>query len=288
MDVALITFSGLPDLTADDRLLLAELEARGLKVAPLVWDDPGVDWSEPTVCVIRETWDYHLRLDQFLAWIDKVEHQTLLLNTPDLVHWNAHKGYLRGLESRGIPIVPTVWLAAGAHADFRTLMSLAGWQKVVIKPTVSASAFETLLFSTQEDDQAQAHIDRLLTTRDLMIQPFLRSVQAYGERSVIFIDGEYTHAARRAEPFMGDGVERESRPAEATQEELYFASRVLRILPETPLYARIDVAPDDEGNLRLMELELIEPSLFFHFSQLAIKRMAGGIERRLQTLTGRY
>jgi hypothetical protein len=287
MDIALITFSELPDLAADDRLLLVELEARGLTVAPLVWDDPGVDWSGPTVCVIRETWDYHLRLHAFLAWVDRVEHQTILLNSPQFVRWNAHKGYLRDLESLGIPIVPTVWLEAGAHADFRTLMSQTGWERAVIKPTVSASAFETRLFSAQEDDQAQAHIDRLLVARDLMLQPFLRSVQAYGERSVIFIDGEHTHAARRAEPFMGDGIERESRPAEATQEEIDFASRVLRVLPETPLYARVDVAPDDEGHLRLMELELIEPSLFFQFSPLAVERMAGGIERRLRAHTGR-
>jgi hypothetical protein len=287
MDIALITFSEVPDLTADDQFLLVELEARGLTVAPLVWDDPGVDWSQPTVCVIRETWDYHLRLHEFLAWVDRVEYQTILLNSPQLVRWNAHKGYLRDLESRGIPIVPTVWLQAGAHADFRTLMSQTGWQQAVIKPTVSASAFETRLFSTDEDDEAQAHIDRLLAARDLMLQPFLRSVQAYGERSVIFINGEYTHAARRPEPFVSDGVKRESRPAEATREEIDFSSRVLRGLPETPLYARVDVAPDDEGNLRLMELELIEPSLFFHFSPLAVERMAGGIERRLRDHTGR-
>ena len=107
MDIALITYAELPDLTEDDRLLQRELEARGLSVAPMVWDDPDVDWAKPTLCVLRETWDYHLRLDEFLAWIDHIESRTTLLNSPSLVRWNAHKGYLRDLEAQGIPIVPT-------------------------------------------------------------------------------------------------------------------------------------------------------------------------------------
>jgi hypothetical protein len=141
-----------------------------------------------------------------------------------------------------------------------------------------------MLFSAGNPDEAQAHIERLLRTRDLMAQPFLRSVQAYGERSLIFIDGERSHSARRPEPFMGDGIPYESRPAESTPDEIVFASTVMRALPETPLYARVDIAPDDEGSLKLMELELIEPSLFFKFAPHAVERMADTINHHLQSL----
>ena len=103
-------------------------------------------------------------------------------------------------------------MEAGTRVDFRSLIAETGWEQVVIKPTVSASSFETMLFSAANPDEAQARIDRLLPTRDLMAQPFLRSVQAYGERSLMFIDGEYTHSARRPEPFMGDAGSHESQP----------------------------------------------------------------------------
>jgi hypothetical protein len=235
--------------------------------------------------VLRETWDYHHRLDEFMGWIEQVEKRTTLLNSPGLVRWNAHKTYLRDLEANGVPIVPTIWLEAGTQANFRAEVLARGWQRqqVVIKPTVSASAFETLLFSEEDAARAQEHIGRLLPSRDLMLQPFLPSVQAYGERSLMFIDGTYTHAVRRPEPFMGDDIPYESRPAQATADEIAFASSVLDALPETPLYARVDIAPDAE-QLRLMELELIEPSLFFKFSPRAVTLMADGIERRFRAL----
>ncbi len=281
MDVAFVTCAALPDLVEDDLLLLRELQARGVAVAPLVWDDPMVDWSKPSLCLIRETWDYHLRLDEYLAWLSRAEEQSRVLNAPELVRWNSQKCYLRDLERRGIDTVPTQWLKAGTQVNIGALISERDWDRFVIKPSVSASSFETALFPANEIEKAEAHIERLLPTRELMVQPFMRSVHDYGERSLIFIDGAYTHAVRRPEPFMGDEMEHASRPAQAMPEEIDFAVGVLDVLIEIPLYARIDIAPDDQGRLRLMELELIEPSLFFQFSPEAVKLMADDIERRL-------
>jgi hypothetical protein len=281
MSLALVTCSDTPNLVPDDLTLLDELTARGLTAAPIIWDDPTVDWSQFDIAILRETWDYHLRLDEFLSWVDHTSNVTLLLNSPSLVRWNAHKGYLRDLEQRGIPIIPTIWLQAGSTADFTILLEQTGWQKVVIKPTVSASAFETRLFTPNDHKQAQAHLDRLLPARDLMMQAFLTSVQTYGERSLMFIGGEYTHAVRRQEPFRDDSLPNPTLPAEATPEEITFANSVMQVLPEPPLYARVDIAHDNDNHLCLMELELIEPSLFFQFSPDAAKKMADAIERHL-------
>ncbi|MEO5951496.1 MAG: hypothetical protein ABIQ44_03420, partial [Chloroflexia bacterium] len=231
--------------------------------------------------ILRETWDYHLRLDEFLAWVERVSTVTRLLNPPSIVRWNAHKGYLRDLEQRGIPIIPTIWLAAGTRANFAALMQGADWQKAVIKPTVSASAFETRLFTPADGEQAQAHLDRLLPTRDLMMQEFLSSVLGYGERSLMFIEGQFTHSVRRSEPFRDDDLPNPTLHADATEEEIAFARSVLATLPETPLYARVDIALDNSDRLCLMELELIEPSLFFELSPEAAGVMAGAIERGL-------
>jgi hypothetical protein len=281
MSIALVTCSDTPNLVPDDLILLDELTARGLTAAPIIWDDPTVDWSQFDMAVLRETWDYHLRLEEFLAWVDHTSNVTLLLNPPSLVRWNAHKGYLHDLEQRGIPIIPTIWLQAGSTPDITTLIEQTGWQKVVIKPTVSASAFETRLFTLDDHKQAQAHLDRLLPARDLMMQAFLTSVQTYGERSLMFIEGEYTHAVRRQEPFRDDDIPNPTLPAEATPKEITFANSVMQGLPEPPLYARVDIAHDNDNHLCLMELELIEPSLFFQFSPHAAKHMADAIERHL-------
>ncbi len=94
MNIALATYSGTPDLVPDDRILLDELNARGLTAAPAIWDDPAVDWAQYDLVLLRETWDYHLRLNEFLAWVDHTSTVTRLLNPPSLVHWNAHKAYL--------------------------------------------------------------------------------------------------------------------------------------------------------------------------------------------------
>lgn len=281
MDVALVTYCNLPELTGEDRLLLAELESRGLRVAPTVWDDPTVDWASFSLCVLRETWDYHVRIAEFLAWVNMMEREATLLNSPGLVRWNSHKGYMADLEKQGVPIAPTIWLETGTEADFNARMLQRGWDRAVIKPTVSASSFETHLYSA-DDPRAQEHLTRLLAERDVIMQEFLVQVQSYGERSLIFIDGQYTHAVRRPEPFMDDGIEHVSSPVVATWEEKAFARQVLQILPEEPLYARVDIAPGNAGSIVLMELELIEPSLFFEFSPGAVQCMADAIEQRLR------
>ena len=194
-DVALVTSSEFPKLSQDDQLLLTALVERGLNAVPAVWDDPGVDWSSFAMCVLRSTRDYHHRLQEFLSWVEHVATVTSLWNPLEVVRWNTHKSYLRDLEQRGVPIVPTVWLAAGTQADLRRLMAAEGWRRVVVKPVVSASAHETILVSEESLDKGQGHIERLLPTTDLMVQPFIESVRGEGERSLMFIDGEFTHAA---------------------------------------------------------------------------------------------
>jgi hypothetical protein len=250
----------------------------------VVWDDSSADWLAIRVCVIRETWDYHHRLDEFLSWVDHVAARTILLNPPDAICWNTHKTYLRDLEARGVPVVPTIWLDKGMQADLSSTMSENAWDKVVVKPAVSADSYETVLVSANNVQEGQAHLDRLLAVRDMMVQPFLFSVQGYGERSLIFIAGEFTHAARRSEPFMEKSASLMSRPVRPTPGELDFASAVLGATPYATLYARVDIAPDPEGCLRLMELELLEPSLFLQFSPHAVERLATAI---MKTLDGK-
>jgi len=280
MDIALVTCADWLSMTPEGQLLISELKALGLDARPLVWDDPAVDWSLPKVCIIRETWDYHHRRDEFVAWAERVASQTTLLNSADVVRWNTHKGYLRDLEERGVPIVPTTWLAAGSEANLGDIMSNNRWQDVVVKPAISASAFETIQVGSAQVAEGQAHINRLLPSHDLMVQPFISSVRDYGERSLIFIDGRLTHAVRRTPALHPEvGVDAwQATLVQPTEEEPEMAAQALQAAGCPTLYARVDIVRDEANALRLMELELVEPSLFLTLAPDATRRLAQAIQ----------
>ncbi|HVF20039.1 MAG TPA: hypothetical protein VNA14_07345 [Mycobacteriales bacterium] len=280
VSVALASCDRLPDLWDDDQVLAAELRRRGLDLSSPAWDDLSVDWAGFDLVVIRNTWDYWHRREEFVAWAHAVDAATTLLNPPDVVGWNTHKGYLRELATAGVPVVPTAWLAAGSHADVAGLIAERGWVDVVVKPAVSAAADDTLRLRTAGVDDVQRLVDRVLPSRDVMIQPYVDAVDTTGERSLLYIAGELTHAVRRP-PYLSAGIDADSTPADAADDEIAVAEQVLDAVPggrDRLLYARVDLIRDGDGAPMLMEVELVEPQLFFRLSEPATQRMATAIE----------
>ncbi len=264
-----------PDIDPDDEPLRDALVARGVEVRAAVWSDPEVDWASADLCLIRSTWDYHRHLRKFIAWAERVDAVTRLWNGVDLVRWNTDKRYLRGLERVGVPVVPTVWLPRGEPTNFSAILDRQGWDDVVIKPTVSADSFGTMRLDRANLGEAQVRLDALLRTDDIMLQPFLQSVAESGERSLIFVDGELTHALRRGDVF-GEML-RAPELIEPTPEEVALARSALAEVRQPYLYARVDlISPGDEPPI-LMELELVEPSLFLPLAPQAADRLADRI-----------
>ena len=282
MRIALVTCRRLPDLDPDDRPLADVLARRGHHVAPAIWDDDAIDWASFDVALLRSTWDYFNRRDEFLAWATRVAAVTRLLNPLDLVHWNSHKSYLVGLRERGAPVIPTELVTAGSAVDVRHRMRAQGWKRAVLKPAVSADAFGTILVHESRTAEAQAHADALLAERDLMIQPYFSSVEEPGERCLVHIDGRFSHAIRKRSHFLGGRhVGPEGVAVDAAIDELDAAATILRLSgAENVLYARVDLARDDSGRPCLMELELVEPTLFFTIAPGAAERMADALEAR--------
>lgn len=274
MRIALVTCAEWPQLYDDDQPLLRELRSRDLPTDPVVWDDPAVDWATHDVAVIRSTWDYTFRPEEFLAWADRVGAVTLLHNPAPVVRWNADKSYLRDLESAGVPIVPTAWV--DATADLSYLMEHHGWAEVVVKPSISAGARDTMRVDARDVTAGQALLDALVARGTAMVQPYLRDVEAYGERSLLFIAGELTHTVRRRPALAGGSVD-EADAAVAAADEIATAEAVLAQVKEPLLYARVDLVRDDAGVARVIEVELIEPQLFLRFSDLAVVRLADAI-----------
>jgi glutathione synthase/RimK-type ligase-like ATP-grasp enzyme len=283
VDVGLVTFTGLPDLDPDDRPLADALSARGLSVLPAVWDDPAVDWSAFRVAVLRSTWDYFHRRDEFLAWARRVSETTRLWNPLSVVEWNTHKFYLRELSAKGAPVVPTAFLDRGRRADLAAILALRAWPTVVVKPAVSADSWGTIRATADTLAAGQAHLDALLRERDVMVQPFLSSVEESGERCLVFIDGRLSHAVRKRSLFLGGRhVGPEGVPVPIAPDEAEVAEEVLRLAGLPPLlYARVDLARDMSGRPLLMELELVEPTLFLKDHPAACARLAEAIAARV-------
>ena len=280
MRVALASCKAIPEPDVDEPVLLAALARAGLEARVLPWDDDAAPFAQHDLVVLRSTWNYFEDVDRFLAWVDKTAKTTRVLNPPHIVAWNAKKTYLAELAERGVDIVPTTFVKRGEPRKVDDVLRDRSWDEVVIKPVVSAGSFRTERFSRTNVAAAQTFLDGLTSDRDAMIQRWMPSVETYGERSLVWIDGKITHAIRKTPRFAG-GDERVSGEVPIADDERAFAERALAPFASELLYARTDMVRDAEGTLRIMELELIEPSLFFvQTPEGALERFVAAVARR--------
>ncbi|SDY99503.1 hypothetical protein SAMN05421684_2824 [Asanoa ishikariensis] len=284
--VALVTCDRIPDLEDDDRLALAPLSERAVTAEPVVWDDPAVDWAAYDLVVLRSTWDYASRRDEFVAWAGRVAG---LANPADVVVWNTDKRYLRELAAAGVPIIPTDWVEPGAAGWS------GAWVDVILKPAIGAGSVDAGRYRLDDPVERQAfdaHLARLTGAgRTALVQPYLGAVETAGETALVFLqspDGlRFSHAATKGALLAGpdegvDGLYREETitPRTATAAELAVAERALSAIPggvDRLLYARVDLIPADDGTPVLIELELTEPSLFLGTAGGAKERFADAV-----------
>ena len=271
--IALVSARAAEHLDSDLPLLLEHLE--GAEVAH--WDDPTVDWSRFSAAVIRSTWDYHQRLDEFLDWADRVSQLTRLVNPVDLVRWNVDKAYLVDLSDRGVPVVPTRVVAddEGVTA-LRAAGDLDG--RVVVKPAIGAGS-NGAARHVDDPDGAEEHARSLLPAGRVVVQPYIDGVDDRGETGLVILGGEFSHAFRKGAILSADRawaddlyVVEDISPREATEAELTVGRQVAKLFPEAA-YLRVDLLPGHEGPL-VSEVEAIEPSLFLHVSAGAATRAA--------------
>jgi glutathione synthase/RimK-type ligase-like ATP-grasp enzyme len=285
--VALVSCADYPDLPTDDQLLGAALRRRGVGVTAAVWNDPQVGWQEYDAIVFRSCWDYHLHPAAFLRWLDHLEQPAVhppprVYNDVPTVRWNMTKTYLRDLEGAGVATAPTVWVPQGAATTLQEIVDSVGWDELVVKPTVSATAYETWRVERTRARQHEARFARLIGERDVMVQQFLPAVLSEGELSLVFLAGAFSHAVRKR-PASGDFRVQEQFGGTAERADvepglIRQAAAAVAASPGKPLYARVDGVVVD-GGLVLMELELVEPTLFFGLDGTAADRLAIAITR---------
>ncbi|HEU4700043.1 MAG TPA: hypothetical protein VFS40_12750 [Gemmatimonadales bacterium] len=285
--LAFATYAAVPALQPDDERLAAALARRGGGVTAAAWNDPAVTWDAFDAVVLRSTWDYYLDPAGFRAWLDAREAAgTPVLNPPPVVRWNLDKRYLRDLAGRGVAVVPTRWVEPGEPADLAALLAETGWDAVVVKPAVSAAAHETWRTARASAAADDARF-RALAAGTVLVQPYLPEIEREGEWSLLFFGGAFSHAVRkrpragdfRVQPQHGGVTTLETPPAalrEAAERVLAAAGEATGCGAAALAYARVDGCVVD-GAFRLMELEVIEPTLFFTQAPEAAERAAAAL-----------
>jgi glutathione synthase/RimK-type ligase-like ATP-grasp enzyme len=279
--VALATCADLPSLVADDAPFLAALRDRGASVEPVVWSDETVDWNQYDVVVVRSIWDYYERPGEFAAWVDDVEAASCdVWNRPETLRWNSHKFYLRDLADRGVQTLPTAYVERGRDLSLAAVFEDRGWDELVVKPAVSAGASRTRRIARSGADAEQSWVDDLVADTDVLVQAFADDIAA-GEWSLVFFGTEYSHAVvKRPEPGdfrvqadHGGSVDAGTPDDAVRRQGARVVDAVSELLGHAPLYARVD-GIERQGAFHLLEVELIEPELFFRVDPAAGRRLA--------------
>jgi O-ureido-D-serine cyclo-ligase len=296
--IALVSAREALALDEDMPPLVAALRGIGVEPDTPSWDDPRIDWREFDLVVLRSTWDYVDRIDEFLAWTERCASQTRLLNLPDVVRWNTDKHYLTQLAQAGVAVVPTRFVEPGMEgaramdgflAGECAALAVAGaakFEEFVVKPSIGAGSRDAARYRREEHSEARGHLQRLLDAgRSVMLQPYLGQVDHHGETALVYVSGRYSHAFRKGPLLrLGSGLveglfaTEQIAARQPDPRELEVGAAAIRAIPfATPLYARVDLIRDFRGDPVVLELELTEPSLYFAHAPGAAERFARAI-----------
>ncbi|MCF6140833.1 hypothetical protein L1S34_06000 [Flavobacterium sp. K77] len=280
MKIALLTCEKLTHLNPEDQPLIPALAQHGITAIPTIWSDKTIDWTTFDYLIFRNTWDYFEKESEFRAWLDHIEQLGIkTLNSIELVKQNIHKFYLRDLEQQGVTILPTVFIDRTANIDLSALLP-ASWKQAVIKPAFSAGSYLTTVFDAADVNNISEEYSNIATQKELLLQEFRPEIQTIGETSFIFFNKQFSHAVNK-KPVDGDfrvqtlfgGKYTLVHPSENLIES---AQKIIANFPDPLLYARVDgIIINDQ--LQLMEVECIEPDLYFNLSATALSQFVAAL-----------
>ena len=272
----------IQNILLEQELLKSAFESQGLKVDITYWDNPSYEWQQTKSVLFRTVWDYFERFDEFWDWLEQVKTKTRLINSYELIKWNIDKHYLRDLKNNGIQVVPTYFADRGNNISLQEIANLNDWKHIVIKPAISASAFNTYKIINDEIEQKEQLFHELLQTHDMLVQPFFPTISELGEASLMVFGGKFTHAilkkAKAGDFRVQDDFGGTVHDYNPTQEEIKFAEKVFQSCTSLPIYGRVDIVWDSNKHIYLSELEIIEPELWFRESKQSVVALARALK----------
>ncbi|GGE50336.1 glutathione synthetase-like protein [Pedobacter psychrotolerans] len=273
MNISLVTYhdQGAYDsqtVETEDERLLVFLQAKGLNIELVIWNDPLINWENYQLAILKSPWDYFDLIDDFHTWLDQLEKKGVkLLNPIDIVRWNTDKQYLKEIENAGLPITPCVFVNKEVKINLEDFFGILNTDRLIVKPCVSGGAKNTFSVTVDNVKEINKELHHLIQKENFIIQPFLKEIIENGEWSFIFFNGVYSHSLIkkakagdfRVQPAHGGSVH----PQNPNQEMIDTASKYVKLFAKNCLYARVDGTFVNDKFL-LMELELIEPFLFLN------------------------
>jgi glutathione synthase/RimK-type ligase-like ATP-grasp enzyme len=280
MKIAILTCQKLPDLTKNDQLLIPALAKVTITATAVIWDDKSVDWTNFDYLIFRNTWDYFEKEAEFNLWLEHIEQLGIkTLNPIAIIKKNKHKFYLREMEKQGIKILPTIFIDKTDQLDLDKSMP-SHWKKAVIKPAFSAGSYQTEVFESIDIQKINTCYKEVASEKELLLQEFMPEIQTLGETSIIFFNKKFSHAVNK-KPITGDfriqvqfgGQYTLVQPSAELVEK---AQQIVNTFDGELLYARVDgIVINNE--LHLMEVECIEPDLYFNLSEGSLERFVSAI-----------
>ena len=280
---AYLTMEDMSGFVTDADLSVPAMAALGWDVEFVPWRRPGVDWGRFELVYICTPWDYQADPAAFIGVLERIEASTALLVNPlALVRWNLDKTYLRELEAAGVKIVPSLWFDAWSTDALAVAREAFSTATVVVKPQLGANADHTYLVAPAREAGLLADMAASFRSRPYFVQPFIESIRTEGEYSLFYLDGAYSHAIRKT-PRAGDFRSQEEHGAdilavEADEQLRAAAAAAMRCIEPAPVYARLDFVRGPGDAMLLMELELIEPSLYLRMDTASPARFARALD----------
>ena len=277
--------SYISNILLEEQLIKESLESNGIKVDVTYWSNKSYDWTSTKSAVFRTVWDYFENFEKFYSWLNKIKDQTKLINSYELVNWNINKKYLLDLESNGINIVPTRLIKKGSTETLKSICSIENYGDIVIKPAISAAAYQTYKIALNEVNNYEDLFSDLVQEKDMLVQPFFEQITSLGEASLMVFDGNFSHAILkrakegdfRVQDDFGGTVECYS----PTKKEISFALDVISACKTKPSYGRVDIVWDKSKEVYLSELELFEPELWFRENSKSAGMLAEAVKKIL-------
>jgi glutathione synthase/RimK-type ligase-like ATP-grasp enzyme len=285
MKIGLLTCEKLPELTLADQQLIPELAKHNIIAKAVIWSDKTINWNDFDYLIFRNTWDYFEKEAEFNLWLDQIEKLGIkTLNAIEIIKQNKHKFYLREMEKEGILILPTIFIDKNANLNLAEITP-KHWKRAVIKPAFSAGSYLTTVFDTSDVEKTNDEYINIAQEKELLLQKFMPEIQTLGETSFIFFNKKFSHAVNK-KPIDGDFRVQSQFGGEYTliqpnQKLIDKAQKVVNTFDDKLLYARVDGIAID-GELHLMEIECIEPDLYFDISEGALERFVASIIELIQ------
>ncbi len=280
MKIGLLTCQRLPDLTPADQLLIPELAKHNIIAEAVIWDNPDVIWTDFDYLIFRNTWDYYEKESQFNLWLSTIKKLGIkTLNSIDIIEQNKHKFYLRDIQNQDIAIIPTVFIEKTKQLHLAEIIP-PHWKKAVIKPAFSAGSYLTEVFEVANIEEINQKYQTIASEKDLLLQEFKPEIETEGETSLIFFNKKFSHAINK-KPKSGDfriqvqfgGVYTSLSPSANLIQQ---AQKIVDTFPNNLLYARVDGIIIN-NHIQLMEVECIEPDLYFNYSEGSLQRFVNSI-----------